>query len=97
MNPWRYYWLTLIVVGFGVPEAIALIRHRVPDTFSASWWKWLGTYGGRFNVQRRVIGGAFFAALFAHFEFGVHGWPWLIVPAVPLAVVVAVSTFIWRE
>lgn len=91
------YWFLLMALGFGIPEAVALIRHRKGDTFSGAWWRWLAVYGGRYRWQRRAIGGAFFAALFAHFEFGVHGWPWLILPAIPLTVMVVASTFLWRE
>lgn len=34
----KWYWLVWIAIGFGVPESIALIRHRTQDTLSAQVW-----------------------------------------------------------
>lgn len=86
------YWLLLIVLGFGIPEGIAIAQHRTKDTFSASWWKWLGLYEGKFRMERRITGAAFFLMLNLHFLFGLHAWPWLILPAVPLGVIIILST-----
>ena len=34
-----WYWLSWMVLGFGVPETIAFVRHRPQDTLSEWVWK----------------------------------------------------------
>lgn len=88
----RWWWLALLVLGFGIPEAVAIARHRIGDTFSASWQTWLGTFTNpRHRWARRAVFTAFFGALYVHFTFGVHAWPWLIVPGAGMAAVAALS------
>lgn len=40
MNWWRLYWLLFLLVGFGVPETVALVRSRRDDTLSEAVWHW---------------------------------------------------------
>jgi hypothetical protein len=40
VNFWRVYWLLFLLVGFAVPETIALIRSRRGDTLSEAVWHW---------------------------------------------------------
>jgi hypothetical protein len=98
-GPWRWYWLGLILIGFGVPEAIAIAEHREENTFSYAWQTWLGTWrrGAHLRWQRLVTFGAFWFFLGVHFAKGWPAWPGLIVPAVPLGLFVVLSMFVWKE
>lgn len=43
----HWYWPLWLVLGFGVPELIALIRHRSQDTFSGWVWRFFDILPGR--------------------------------------------------
>jgi hypothetical protein len=96
---WRFYWLALIVAAFGIPEFIAIKSKQIQNTFSASWWAWLGTFrkGAPYRWERVTTFLVFWIALGVHFAFGLHAWPGLILPACPLGVFVLLSTFRWKE
>lgn len=36
----RWYWLGFLLLGFLLPETIALVRHRPQDTLSEAVWHW---------------------------------------------------------
>ena len=92
------YWLLWIVLGFGVMEGWAVWHHRKANTFSNTTWIWLGTFSHpRNRAWRLAIFALFWAGLGLHFAIGIAAWPWLIVPAIPLAVLITLSTFVWKE
>lgn len=37
---WRLYWLGFLLIGFLVPEVIALVRKQRGDTLSEAVWYW---------------------------------------------------------
>lgn len=36
----RWYWLCWLILGFGIPEAVALARKQYQDTLSETVWHW---------------------------------------------------------
>lgn len=97
-GPWRWYWLLWIVLGFGVPEAIAIASNREENTLSRACQAWLDTWKRkRLRKSRAVTFGAFWLSLGGHFLAGWPAWPYLILPAVPLAAFVVLSLFVWKE
>lgn len=54
MSGWAWYWLAWLVVGFGVPETIALI-HNPEDTLSDTVWSWFGVKTGMPIWQWNVL------------------------------------------
>lgn len=98
-GPFRWYWLGLILIGFGVPEAIAIASHREDNTFSFAWQTWLGTWrkGAPLRGERLASFVAFWCGLGIHFAEGWPAWPHLILPAIPLSIFVVLSTFHWKE
>lgn len=63
-NAWSLYWLLWLVVGFIVPESIALARD-VRNTLSYQVWH---LEGGGLTVTRYIVA-AFTVWLFLHFVF----------------------------
>lgn len=95
---WRWYWLLLIVIGFGVPEAVAILRKETHKTFSAAWWQWLGAFRkAKYRWARGVSFITFWCGLGLHFYEGWPAWPYLIGPAVPLSVLIVLSMLVWKE
>lgn len=45
MTGWQWYWLLWLVVGFAVPETIALIQ-KPENTLSYTVWDWFGVKAG---------------------------------------------------
>jgi hypothetical protein len=95
----RWYWLALIVLGFGIREAIAIAKHHENDTFSFAMQTWVATWHPerRFRKARLVSFLLFWIALGVHVAWGMRAWPGLIVPSVPLTVFVVLSNFVWKE
>jgi hypothetical protein len=60
------YWLVWLVVGFGVPEAVALVRRRTDWTLSGQVWELEGTGA---SITRFVVA-AVLVWLFGHMVFG---------------------------
>lgn len=53
-----WYWIVWLVIGFGIPEAIALARRAEGDTLSEHVRKWFATEpgaSGKFVTLRRVV------------------------------------------
>lgn len=97
-GPWRWYWLLWIVLGFGIPETIALVKKREKNTFSRAAQAWLDTWRRkRLRKSRAVTFAAFWLGLGGHLLMGWPAWPTLIIPAVPLAAFIVLSLFVWRE
>lgn len=45
-NGWSFYWVVIwFVLGFGVPEGIALATGNAQDTLSAQVWHLDGSFG----------------------------------------------------
>lgn len=72
MTGWGWYWLIWIVLGFGVPETIALFRNR-DNTLSDTVWQWFGVTDGvpfwHWTFLHFVLL-LFMVWLFGHFVFG---------------------------
>jgi hypothetical protein len=64
MTGWSWYWLVWLVIGFGVPEGIALVRNP-RDTLSYQVWDLEGT-GATFT---RFFVAAFLTWLLLHMVF----------------------------
>ncbi|MEU8968177.1 hypothetical protein AB0D11_02680 [Streptomyces monashensis] len=73
MTVWRWYWLLWLLVGFVVPETIALIRDP-KNTLSYAVWDWFGVKAGvpisHWTVLH-VLLLAFVIWLAGHFAFGI--------------------------
>lgn len=41
MSSWTWYWIVWLVLGFVVPEGIALVNKSTGDTLSENVWAWL--------------------------------------------------------
>jgi hypothetical protein len=41
------YWIAWALLGFGIPEVIALVRKDRGDTLSENVWKWFGIRKGK--------------------------------------------------
>jgi hypothetical protein len=72
MSGWEWYWLAFLLIGFGVPEAIALARREKGDTLSESVWKWFAIRKGKghFKWARRGVLALFLGWLTVHFLTG---------------------------
>jgi hypothetical protein len=64
-NMWSVYWLTWIAIGFGIPEAIALLTGHPENTLSWQFWRLEGSGATIFHW----IVGSLFAWLFLHMTF----------------------------
>lgn len=64
-NAWSLYWILWLVIGFGVPEAIALITGHSENTLSDQVWRLEG-YGATFF---RFFAASFFLWLLLHMVF----------------------------
>jgi hypothetical protein len=72
-NAWSWYWAAWIVVGFAIPETIALIAN--PDnTLSDQVWRWFGVQQGasiwHWSVLHIALLG-FMVWLTIHFAWGI--------------------------
>lgn len=71
MSGWSWYWLLWIVVGFAVPETIALVRNP-KDTLSDTVWSWFNVKTGmpiwQWNVLHVALLG-FLIWLLGHMAF----------------------------
>lgn len=74
MNGFEIYWIAWALLGFGIPEAIALYRKEENDTLSDHVWKWFGIRRGkgRFVWVRRGVLALAVGWLGIHFLTG--GW-----------------------
>ncbi|HEY2088589.1 MAG TPA: hypothetical protein VGH54_21540 [Mycobacterium sp.] len=69
----HWYWAVWFLIGFGVPEGIAMVRRHYQDTLSWTVWRWCdivpGNTFGQFTFLRYLlIVGLLFA--FLHLGFG---------------------------
>lgn len=73
MNGWAWYWLGWVVIGFGLPETIAIARDP-DDTLSDTVWRWFGVREGmpiwQWNILHIALL-AFMVWLFGHMVFGI--------------------------
>ena len=70
-----WYWALWIVVGFGIPEVVAIVRKQRGDTFSEKTWRWFSLHGSKGNLTkwgavRRFAFLSFWAWLTMHFITG---------------------------
>ncbi len=73
MNWWRLYWLGFLLVGFLVPEVVALVRSKPGDTLSEAVWYWCRvTPGNTFTTWTalHVFVALFMLWLFVHLMLG---------------------------
>ena len=79
MSHWTMWWICWLVLGFCVPEGIALFNKTAGDTLSETVWNWLrgkndydngGTIKWNHNTWRTWVVGAFLLWLFFHLTFG---------------------------
>jgi len=72
VNGWQWYWAGWILVGFAVPETIALATGRYKDTLSETVWSWFGVRTGmpiwQWNVLHLLLL-AFMVWLLGHMAF----------------------------
>lgn len=69
-----WYWLAWLLVGFAVPEGIALARRRPQDTLSETVWHWCEVTPGNTLVHwtaLHVLVALFMLWLFFHIVFGI--------------------------
>lgn len=74
INPWHFYWLLWGLIGFLVPETIALVRSRRGDTLSEAVWFWCKVTPGNtvFHWSAlHVFAALFMLWLFVHLMFGI--------------------------
>jgi hypothetical protein len=73
MNAWSWYWLTWIIVGFGLPETMAVLTSP-RNTLSDTVWHWFGVREGmpiwHWSILHIVLL-LFMAWLFGHMVFGI--------------------------
>lgn len=72
MKPWSWYWALWLVVGFGVPECIALLNKDYGDTLSDTVWSWFGVFRDQAPWHWGVLHfllAAFMVWLTCHFVF----------------------------
>jgi hypothetical protein len=74
---WGWYWFGVFgVLGFVIPETIALIRKQPHDTLSEQIWAWLKIEPGITPMKaalmswRSFLVGSVLVWLFGHFLFG---------------------------
>lgn len=75
MDFFDWYWPIWLIIGFGVPEAVALFREERGDTLSEKVWAWFGTARspkGPLVKTRRVILISILVWLIIHWVTG--GW-----------------------
>jgi hypothetical protein len=68
------YWACWILIGFGVPEAIALFTHHPENTLSENAWRWFDVVPGKTITQWSIahfILLFFMLWLFGHMVLGV--------------------------
>lgn len=63
-----WWWIVWIVVGFGVPEGLALVRSKRGDTLSEHTWKWFSLKGDKSRLRPLQV-----VARFGFLAF----WAWL--------------------
>lgn len=70
---WRLYWLAFLLLGFLVPETIALIRRQRGDTLSEAVWYWCQVTPGNSLTTwtaLHVFVALFMVWLFVHLMLG---------------------------
>lgn len=70
----NWYWFLWLAVGFGIPEGIAIARHRTEDTLSGTVWHWCDVAPGNTLAHWSAL--HLFLAfillwLFLHLVFGI--------------------------
>lgn len=73
MTGWQWYWLTWLVVFFGVPEGYALFTNP-KNTLSWTVWNWFGVRQGvpvwQWSVMHLLLA-AVLVWLLGHLAFGI--------------------------
>jgi uncharacterized membrane protein YhaH (DUF805 family) len=70
----RWYWAAFLLLGFLVPETIALIRRRPQDTLSDTVWRWCEVTPGSTMAHwtaLHVFVALFMGWLWFHIVFGI--------------------------
>lgn len=70
-----WWWALWIIIGFGVPEIVAIVRRKRGDTLSEHVWSWFKLKGHKdgltpWGAFRRFVFLSFWAWLTIHFVFG---------------------------
>jgi hypothetical protein len=68
------YWILWLVVGFGVPECVALARHKYNNTLSECVWRWCQVTPGNTLAHwtaLHVFVALLMLWLFFHIVFGI--------------------------
>lgn len=68
-----WYWAAWLLIGFGVPETIALVSKRYSNTLSDTVWRWCDVIPGQTIWQFKAVHMlllVFLLLLTGHLAFG---------------------------
>ncbi len=95
MDTWTLVWLFWLGLFLVFEFAAVLLRKR---TLSEQTWGWFSLRSRkRYWLARRIVFVVFWVLLGIHFVFQAPALWTVILPGIPFAIVILLSTFVWRD